>query len=124
MRDLTETERIGFAQELNRHLAKLNAKVGIALPNYNPTEPNTKKFDEYLENIWSEFLLGVGHPLGYNPEIRRTYLLDDKNTIWYVPVWVRNDMKGYGIQFEDYPAQRDGKPRTQEEVEELLGYYI
>ena len=66
----------------------------------------------------------MGHPLGYNPETRRTYILDHETRIWYVPLSVRNEMKERGIHFEDYPAQREDKPRTQEEVEELLRYYV
>ena len=123
LRDLTETDRVKLAQELNGHVTKLNAKVGVAIPNSNPGDPNVKKFDEYLENILSEYLLGVGHPLGYNPDTKKTYILDYQTRIWYVPVWVRNEMKEQGIQFTDYPDQKGGKPRTQEGVEELLKYY-
>ena len=124
LKGMDEQERINLATEMNRHLVLQNAKVGIGLSNYNPKDDNTKKFDEYLEGIWSEYVLGAGHPLEYDPKTKKTSVRDGEIMIFYVPLWVRNDIKEQGIQFTDYPEQKDGIPRTKEQVEDLLKYYI
>ena len=125
LKDLTDDERIHLATEMNQHLVHLNAKVGIGLPNSNPKDANTKKFDEYLEGIWSEYVLGAGHPypLKYDPK-NKTFVDNGDIMIFYVPLWVRNDIKEQGIQFTDYPEQKEGIPRTKEQVQTILKYYI
>ncbi|MBI2172592.1 MAG: hypothetical protein HYT73_00075 [Candidatus Aenigmarchaeota archaeon] len=56
----------------------------------------------------------------YHPEL--DYVSMERN-VFLTPLYVRNEMRQRGIEFEDYPDQRDGNPRSPEEVEMIMPYY-